>query len=70
MHNEAFVNAVKGKQRELGMNQVEFSNHLGVSEGALSKFYRRGVKDGIAIRVLVKFPGLLRFFASGVSNRN
>lgn len=63
IHNAAFVKAVKEKQKKLGMTQAEFARHIEVTQGALSKFYGRGVKDGVTIKVLIRFPRLAVFFA-------
>lgn len=68
MENQAFVEGVKGKQGEVQMTQSEFSDYLGCSQGALSKFYRRGIKDGLVIKILRRFPELGYLFASGDSN--
>jgi DNA transposition AAA+ family ATPase len=70
VHNEAFVEAVKEKQDRTGMTQAAFARYIGVSQGALSKFYGRGVKDGVVIKVLAKFPELAVFFALNYVNRN
>ena len=64
IHNKPFVDAVKREQEGRGETQAEFSRYIGVSQGALSKFYRRGIRDGVVIRVLTKFPRLAVFFAS------
>jgi len=64
IHNKPFVDATKREQKVRGLTQAEFSRWIGVSQGALSKFYKRGVKDGIVIKVLAKVPDLAHFFAS------
>ena len=68
IHNKSFVDAIKREQRVRGLTQAEFSRWIGVSQGALSKFYGRGVKDGIVIKVLAKLPHLAHFFVSNNSN--
>lgn len=68
IHNKPFVDAIKREQRTRGLTQAEFSNWIGVSQGALSKFYKRGVRDGIVIRVLAKLPDLAVFFAQNDSD--
>jgi len=68
MDNQAFVEAVKGKQEKMKMTQSEFSDYLDCSQGALSKFYRRGIKDGLVVKVLRRFPELGSLFASGHSS--
>lgn len=68
INNKSFVDAVKKEQKKRGENQAQFSRYIGVSQGALSKFYNRGAKDGIVTKVLAKFPQLAVFFASEVSN--
>jgi transcriptional regulator with XRE-family HTH domain len=70
IHNEAFVRAVQEKQKKRKMTQGAFAKDIGVSQGALSKFYRRGIKDGIVIRVLAKFPELAVFFASNNAGKS
>lgn len=60
--NETFVSAVGTVQRELGMTQEEFAEHLGINQGSLSKFYTRGIKDGIVIKILRKYPDLVHLF--------
>jgi len=70
IHNEAFVRAVQKKQEKRGVTQAAFARYIGVSQGALSKFYGRGIKDGIVIRVLAKFPELAIFFALNNADRN
>jgi transcriptional regulator with XRE-family HTH domain len=70
IHNKAFVEAVEREQKKQGVTQAEFAQYLGVSQGALSKFYSRGIRDGVVIKVLAKFPYLAHFFASVDSNRN
>lgn len=68
INNKPFVDAVKREQRRRKDNQAQFSEYIGVSQGALSKFYNKGTKDGIVTKVLAKFPHLAIFFASEVSN--
>ena len=68
IYNKPFVDAVRREQEGRGETQAEFSRHIGVSQGALSKFYNRGVKDGVIVRILAKFPHLAIFFASEISN--
>jgi len=70
IHNEAFVRAVQEKQGKRRMTQAAFARYIGVSQGALSKFYGRGIKDGIVVRVLAKFPELAVFFALNNAGRN
>ena len=60
--NETFVSAVGTIQRELRMTQEEFAEYLGINQGSLSKFYIRGIKDGIVIKVLRKYPHLAHLF--------
>jgi transcriptional regulator with XRE-family HTH domain len=67
-NNKPFVEAVRKEQEAMGKNQAEFSRYIGVSEGTLSKFYRRGIKDGMVTKVLAKFPHLAHFFVSEHSN--
>lgn len=63
VENETFVNAVKAAQKELGMTQTEFSEYLEIPhQGSLSKFYIRGPKDNIVIKILRKFPHLAYHF--------
>ena len=64
MDNQAFVEAVREKQEEMKMTQGQFSDYLDCSQGALSKFYRRGIKDGLVIKVLRRFPELGYHFVS------
>jgi hypothetical protein len=68
MNNRPFVEAVKREQEKRGNTQAEFANYIEISQGALSKFYGRGVRGGIVIKVLAKFPDLAHFFASGHSD--
>jgi len=70
VHNEAFVKAVKEKQEKRGMTQAAFARYIGVSQGALSKFYGRGIKDGVVTRMLAKFPELAVFFVLNNAGRN
>jgi DNA transposition AAA+ family ATPase len=70
IYNEAFVKAVKEKQEKSEMTQAAFARYIGISQGALSKFYSRGIKDGVVIRVLAKFPELAVFFALNNAGRN
>lgn len=68
MDNEAFVNAAMREQEKLEMTQAQFAVHIDVSQGGLSKFYNRGVKDGITVKILRRFPHLAHFFAFGHSD--
>ena len=68
MDNQVFVEAVMRKQEEMKMTQSQFSVYLDCSQGALSKFYRRGIKDGLVVKVLRRFPELGSLFASGYSD--
>jgi hypothetical protein len=70
IHNEAFVRAVQEEQEKRWPTQAAFARYIGVSQGALSKFYGRGIKDGIVVRVLAKFPELAVFFALNNAGRN
>jgi DNA-binding transcriptional regulator YiaG len=58
IENEAFVHAVRTTQRKLEMTQEEFAEYIGIHQASLSKFYSRGIKDGIVIKVLRKHPDL------------
>lgn len=62
VENEIFVNALKDIQREWEMTQEEFAEYIGISRASLSKFYCRGPKDGIVIKVLRRFPRLTYLF--------
>ena len=68
INNKPFVDAVRSEQKKRGENQAQFSEYIEVSQGALSKFYSKGTKDGIVTKVLAKFPHLAIFFVSEVSN--
>ena len=68
IHNKPFVDAVKREQEGQKLIQAEFAKWIGVSQGALSKFYKRGVKDGVVIKVLTKLPHLAVFFAQNDSD--
>jgi len=68
MNNKPFVEAVMREQEKRGGTQAEFARYIDVSQGALSKFYTRGVRGGIVVKVLSKFPDLAHFFASEYSD--
>ena len=68
VENRAFVEAVKREQQRRGSGQVAFSQYLGITQGALSKFYKRGPKDNVVIKILRKFPHLVIYFASEDTN--
>jgi hypothetical protein len=63
IENEAFVNAVMIIQKTLGMTQMEFAEYIGVDQSCLCKFYLKGPKDNIVIKVLRKYPYLAYRFA-------
>lgn len=64
IENYPFVQAVKREQERRGGGQVAFSQYLGITQGALSKFYKRGPKDNVVIKVLRKFPHLVVYLTS------
>jgi len=60
--NRAFVNAIAIIHRNSGMTQGEFAKYLGFSRIALFKLYTEGVKDGVIIKILRKYPYLANLF--------
>jgi transcriptional regulator with XRE-family HTH domain len=68
IHNKPFVDAIKKEQRNRRLTQAEFARWIGISQGALSKFYKRGVKDSVVTLSLAKLPDLAVFFAQNDSD--
>ena len=62
MDNGVFINTVEITQKASGMTQREFAEYIRVSQATLSKFYSRGVKGGIIVKILRKYPHLAYYF--------
>lgn len=64
IYNEPFVWAVRWQQEQLKITQATFARHLGVNQATLSKFYTRGIKDNLIIKILRRFPHLVIYLAT------
>ncbi len=56
------VDILRSRQRELGMLDVPFAKHIGISQGhwSLLKGGKRGIGRRVARKILERFPELWR----------